>query len=270
MPQGFRERNPVTENIITSKKAKDEELRKRVEDIREDDAENTPSEKNYYIGIQDIEKAFDYYIKEVIQPYVISNGERMNVPIIYGSPERWISVSKDGFYRDHKSKIMLPLIMYRKTNIVRNENMFIPRLDQLLYVSRKKWDKKNRYDNFHKMTKNKDKSDRYVMTYLPDYVNIEIEGIIWTSFVEQLNGIIEKMTFASSKYWGDDKKFKFITIITDFSNTTELSAGTERMVRANFNATMYGYILTEEFKNLNTSKISLAPKKVVFTEERTL
>ena len=48
--------------------------------------------KPFSIGIQDIDESIMYYFTEVIQPFVIQNGERIEVPIIYGSPERWKSV----------------------------------------------------------------------------------------------------------------------------------------------------------------------------------
>ena len=52
------------------------------------------------IGLQDHDEAIDYYFNNVIKPSVIINNNRTNVPIIYGSPERWKSVQKDGYYRD--------------------------------------------------------------------------------------------------------------------------------------------------------------------------
>jgi hypothetical protein len=62
--------------------------------------------KPFSIGIQDIDEAVMYYFKEVIKPFVIQNGERIAVPIIYASPEKWSSFQKDGYYRDAKGKIM--------------------------------------------------------------------------------------------------------------------------------------------------------------------
>jgi hypothetical protein len=56
--------------------------------------------KPFSIGIQDIDEAIAYYFENVIQPFVIQNGQRLAVPIIYGSPERWKSMQKDGYYRD--------------------------------------------------------------------------------------------------------------------------------------------------------------------------
>ena len=47
--------------------------------------------KPFSIGIQDIDEAIFYYFANVIRPYVIQNGTRIEVPILYGSPEKWAS-----------------------------------------------------------------------------------------------------------------------------------------------------------------------------------
>ena len=52
------------------------------------------------IGLQDHDEAIMYYFNNVIKPSVIINNDRTNVPIIYGAPERWKGVQKDGYYRD--------------------------------------------------------------------------------------------------------------------------------------------------------------------------
>ena len=49
------------------------------------------------ITIQDVDEAIMYYFTEVIKPSVMQNERRINVPIIYGAPERWKSVKKMGF-----------------------------------------------------------------------------------------------------------------------------------------------------------------------------
>ena len=45
--------------------------------------------KPFSIGIKDIDESIMYYFNNVIRPSVIQNNERIAVPIIYGSPERW-------------------------------------------------------------------------------------------------------------------------------------------------------------------------------------
>ena len=69
------------------------------------------------IGLQDHDEAIMYYFNNVIKPSVIINGNRTPVPIIYGAPERWKSVQKDGFYRDKEGKIQVPLIMFKRDSV---------------------------------------------------------------------------------------------------------------------------------------------------------
>ena len=70
--------------------------------------------KQFQVGLRDIDETIVYYFNNVIKPSVVQNGRRINVPILYGSPERWAAVQKDGFYRDKNGKIQTPLIMFKR------------------------------------------------------------------------------------------------------------------------------------------------------------
>jgi hypothetical protein len=70
--------------------------------------------KPFTVGLEDLDQAVMYYFQNVIQPYVVQNGQRIEVPIIYGAPEKWKSVQKDGYYKDLNGAIMLPLIMFKR------------------------------------------------------------------------------------------------------------------------------------------------------------
>ena len=77
------------------------------------------------IGLQDHDEAIMYYFNNVIKPSVIINGNRTNVPIIYGAPERWKSVQKDGYYRDKEGKIQVPLIMFKRDSVEKRGDLGI-------------------------------------------------------------------------------------------------------------------------------------------------
>ena len=81
--------------------------------------------KPFSIGIQDIDEAVFYYFENVIQPSVLQNGQRLPVPVIYGSPEKWKSYQKDGYYRDQNGKIMAPLIMFKRDSLEKIEQLVI-------------------------------------------------------------------------------------------------------------------------------------------------
>jgi hypothetical protein len=274
MSRSFANIPKVSENVVQ------EDLTKRVsaENMRLDDINETPSFKPYSVALYDIDEALGFFFNEVLKPTVVQGGETISVPAIYGSPERWATMRRQGFFRDGKSKLILPLIMYRKTNITRNDAMYFPRLDQLYYISAKKWDNKNKYDNFSVLTGIdarlkkgwQNQTDRYALTSIPNYVIINYEGIVWTAFVEQMNKLIEKIQFKESTYWGDPKKFKFRTEIDGFDTAVELNTDAERMVKANFTMTLYGYLLPEEIDGKLTTRVSLSPKKLVFGVEEIL
>ena len=76
--------------------------------------------RQFSVGLEDVDSAISYYFNNVIRPSVIQNGIKINVPIMYGSPERWAAVQKDGFYRDRNGKIQTPLIMFKRDSVEKN------------------------------------------------------------------------------------------------------------------------------------------------------
>ena len=79
--------------------------------------------KPFSVGIKDIDESIMYYFNKVIKPSVIQNGERIAVPVIYGSPERWKSIQKDAYYRDKKGAIMMPILMFKRDSIEKNRSL---------------------------------------------------------------------------------------------------------------------------------------------------
>ena len=75
------------------------------------------------VSFKDIDSAIFYYFQNVIKPTVIQNGTQIDVPVMYGNPERWSAVQKDGFLRDSNGKIQVPLIMFKKQSIEKNRSL---------------------------------------------------------------------------------------------------------------------------------------------------
>ena len=223
--------------------------------------------KPFYIGIKDIDETIMYYFKEVIQPSVIQNGERIVVPIIYGSPERWKSIQKDAYYRDKKGAIMMPILMYKRTSIEKNRSLS-RKLDSNspnLYSSwQKPYNEKNFYSNFNVLN-NRVPTKQFIANVLPDYVNITYTCIVQTYYVEQLNKIIEAINYASDSYWGDPERFKFRARIDNFTTVTELQQSQERLVRGTFDIKMYGYLVPDVIqKDVTAIKKYNDKSKIIF------
>ena len=208
--------------------------------------------KQFSVGLKDVDESIFYYFNNVIRPSVIQNSTKVNVPVLYGSPERWASMQKDGFYRDNNGKIQTPLIMVKRDSIEKNRtlgNKMDANNPIHFGVFEKKYSKKNVYDHFSTVN-NRVPVKEYYGVIMPDYVNLVYTCVIFTEYVEQMNKIIESVNFASDSYWGDPERFKFRASIDNYSTTTELIDGGDRTVKTSFQIKIAGYIVSDA---INTS-----------------
>lgn len=226
--------------------------------------------KPFSIGIKDIDESLVYYFKNVIRPFVMQNGQRLEVPLIYGSPERWKSAQRDGFMRDDKGAIMAPMIMFKRNTLTPVRGMY-NKLDANRPVNiaytQTAYNKQNAYDKFNVLNNRKPVKEFHTVV-VPDYVTMTYSCIIYTYYVEQLNKIVESINYAANSYWGDPERFKFKAIINSFQTVTELNTGTERMVRGTFDIKMPGYIIPDVVQSdLNALKKFSTAGRVVFDAE---
>jgi hypothetical protein len=222
------------------------------------------------VNLIDIDSSILYYFENIIQPSVEDNGENVKVPIMYASPERWKSIQRDGFLRDKKRQIITPVVVYKRTSVERDETVPQDKLDannpNLFYSFEKKYSRSHRYDNFG-LQQGLLPQKEYYNVMFPDYVNITYEFIIWTTYMEQMNKIVEKVIYSDGAYWGDPEKLRFRSRVESFSDVTEVSDA-ERLVRTNFTVSLRGYLLPKgNFDHRSTTQKYLTPKKVIIGEE---
>ncbi len=219
----------------------------RAQEISKNDDKSTAG---FYLGLEAIDEAIFYYFENVIKPKVLSNGDLVDVPVIYGSGERWKLAQKDGFYRDKGGKVQAPLVMIKRESIEKRRDLG-NKLDannpQLYVTYQEKFTKRNQYDNFS-LLNNRIPQKEFTATVVPDYVNLTYQGIIWTDYISQLNKIIEAINYSSDSYWGDSEQFKFMAMIDQFSNINELTTDDSRIVRASFSLKLQGYIIPENIQ----------------------
>lgn len=201
--------------------------------------------KRFAIGLRDIDEAIFYYFNSVIKPSVIQNGTKKNVPVLYGSPERWAAVQRDGFYRDRNGKIQVPLIFFKRDSVEKNRqlgNKMDANNPTQFGVFEKSWSKKNQYDRFS-ILNTRSIQREFQGVVIPDYLNITYSCTIFTEYVEQMNGLIESINYASDSYWGDPDKFNFRAMIDDYQTITELVQGQDRSVKTNFQIKLLGHVV---------------------------
>lgn len=226
--------------------------------------------KDFTVGLKDIDHAILYYFNNVIRPSVIQNGTRQNVPVIYGSPERWASAQKDGFYRDKNGKIQVPLIMVKRDSVEKNRalgNKMDANSPIHFGIFEKKYTQKNAYDRFAALT-NRQPVKEYYGVIIPDYVNMVYTCIIFTEYTEQMNNIVESINFASDAYWGDPERFKFRAAIDSYTTAVEITQGQDRNVKTTFQIKLAGYIISDAINaNIGNSNKFFSKSSVSFNFE---
>ena len=228
--------------------------------------------KPFSVGIEDIDQAIMYYFQNVIRPFVVQNEERIEVPVIYGSPEKWKSYQKDGYYRDVNGAIMAPLIMFKRDSIEKNRTV-ANKLDannpHNISVTQKRYSSNNVYSNFAVLT-NRIPTETYYASVVPDYLTLTYSCVVFTYYVAQLNKIVEAIEYASDSYWGNPESYQFQTRIDSFNTVTELQNTAERLVRSTFNIKVQGYIVPEVLqKDLNSIKKFSSKSKIIINLETT-
>ena len=229
-------------------------------------------QKDVSISLLDIDNAIYYYFNEVIKPTIVQDGQRVKVPVMFGTPERWKSVQADGFFRDANDKLTAPLIMFKRDTIEKNRTLG-NKLDgnkaHLFQVFEERYNPRNAYDKFSIVT-NRIPSKKLYATVVPDYVTVTYNCIIFTDYVEQNNKLIEAIEFASDSYWGDFNRFHFRTKIDSFTTTTIMEVDQDRVAKTSFNFTVNGYIIPDSVnKELANMDGFYSKSQVVFDLETT-
>ena len=224
------------------------------------------------VSLMDMDSTIMYYFENVIKPTVIENGETIKVPIMYSSPERWYAIQRSGFMRDSKRQVILPVIAFRRTGMEKDTTIAVDKMDpedpKLHYTFEKKYTQKNRYDNFS-VQQGIIPQREYYNVAIPDYMILSYDFIIWTSYIEQMNKLIERINWSAGAYWGEPNRMRFRTNIESYTDATEV-ADKERVVRTEFSVTLNGYLIPEAFNELagpHTGQTYLTPQQVVVNNE---
>jgi hypothetical protein len=230
-------------------------------------SERNDGDKDFTIGIQDLDEAIMHYFNNVLKLSVVQNNTKLTVPVIYGTPENWKSVQQDGYYRDSGGKLMAPLMMFKRSSVTQNRdlgNKLDGNMVHNVQLFKKGYSKRNVYSNFNVLN-NRVPETKYILSATPDYVTVEYECILWTYFVEQMDKLVEVLNFASRSYWGDPNRFQFYSSIESFQDSVTYNVGDNRAVRVNFNITLNGYLIPDSLnKKLATPSNKYSISQIIF------
>ena len=222
------------------------------------------------VSLVDIDTAIIKYMDDVIQPFVVQDELKVQVPILYANPERWKNTRKDGVLRDTRGKLQIPLIMIKRDNIRKNtlNNPINKYLERDFYST--SWNPRNKYDRFAIQNGIKE-SKKYVAVMYPDFYDVTYSCMIWTEYQQQMNLLVEQISFEVENYWGENNKYKFKTSVEEYTNSVELPQRSDRIVRSEFRMTVKAYLLPEATidkygKPIDTNMVRFTNKKLVVTE----
>jgi len=207
---------------------------------------------------------------EKFQLTVSDNGQSVKVPVYYASPEKWKSIQNDGFMRDYNGKIILPALVFSRTTSEKDKaRMTFNRY--LQYTVMKKYDAKNRYIPFNILIgQNVPVNDVYGMT-IPDHMIFTYHFIVWADYQSQVNKIVERINFEAEDFWGDKYGYRFQVKIDSISHTIQLATDADRMVKAEFDMQVFGYLVPDVMDKFNgkqnTTQKWMTPKKIIMGSE---
>jgi len=133
-------------------------------------------DKQYTKGVKliDVDTTIAEYITDSIVPKLEENGTTLTVPILYGNAERWNGARKNGYLKDKRGRLQIPLVMFKRNSIERDE-LLTNFKDVNKIFSYKKYSTKNRYDKFSIMNSAKPTYEHYNVS-VPSYVTVTYES----------------------------------------------------------------------------------------------
>lgn len=226
--------------------------------------------KDYSIGFDNIDAAVLYYFDNVIKPSVTENGERTSVPVMFANPEKWKGAQADGGVRDKDGKVIFPVITIKKDSIEKVRDIS-SKVDgnkaHNFHLIEQRYTKNNQYDNFAALS-NRKPVKQYSVVIVPDYYKITYTCAVYVNYVEDLNKVLEAIMYASDSYWGDPKRFTFMTRIDSVPITQEVNQGEDRKIYSIFNLSLNGHVIPGSInKYMSTPNKIYTKAKVAFSTE---
>ena len=227
-------------------------------------------DKQYIKGVKliDIDSTIAQYMADTIIPKLEEHGNVVKVPLVYGNAERWNGARKDGYLRDQRGKIQIPLVMFKRNSVERDTGIQHFR-EQVRMPAFKKYSSKNRYERFSLESGVQPLMEMYSVA-VPAYVTVSYEVMIWTSFTEHMNKIVEAFQYESDRYWGREDGFRFRTRIESFDTAQEVGQGSERIIRTTFTMNVNAYLLPETENEKPIVRKEFTKKRIVFGVETDL
>jgi len=231
---------------------------------------------NFAVTLKDIDTSVMTHIKNVMKPIIKEANEIIKVPVYYGNEERWKNFRKRGVLRDKNGSLILPLIMFRRTDVSFDDAMPMS-FDhdvkgEFIKVARSnRWSKDNQYDRFS-VQSGVQPVQEIIYTGMPDHVICNYSVVMMTNFIEQMNILSDLFLEHIGTYFGDSEQYKFLSSLDgSISDASEMNRDGERLIKTEFGISIKAYVIPEFTSNVfgTTAEITkeLTPSRVTFGTE---
>ena len=267
MAQKYRNEDKSKPNLTQTQSSTSEDVKlNKANQIRRDQ----DNVKNVSVGIYDVDSAFKNFLEVDIKPTIEDDGRFYPVPVMYASPEKWVSAQRDGFMKDDNGMILTPIISFKRNNLSINTDLAklkVAQNEDTHQMFERTYTKVNRYDQFSVLTGQTPRKE-YMSVERPDYVNLEYEVVVWCDYMEQVNKIVEQIVFFQGRSFGD--RYKFVIKGDSYSFETISEMGQDRITKASINLTAKAYIVPEYAAMSNNTKRRISVGKVSWGESSKL
>ena len=219
-----------------------------------------------YIPIQKTDETMMRYIQQVISPTVQGyNEEQITIPIVYNGAQRWVQVRRRNYLVDQKGNVLYPIISFSRTTTKRRDSKMVNRVwyngNRNFIEVQNKYSKDRPFGKLDTLGGNIKKTSYYNMM-LPIPISCNYQFQIYAETQTDMNQILQAFFLHHDKWWiieGYRVKTKF----SDFSNTTEIQANDQRLIKCNFSISTESTLYPKSYQNLPAVEQKRPTKNIV-------
>ena len=163
------------------------------------------------ITLWDIDYAVYFHLTEKLKLFVISDGVKVNVPVMFTNGEKWSQIRQYGFIRDNNKKVITPLIILRRNDVANDDRISVlpgqsrgtgTTLRMIPYKTNGM-----QYDRIAGQYLTKESTEFYLVA-IPTYVRVTYDVIVWTDTQEQMNSVTQTIIPTDQHKWVDFHTFR--------------------------------------------------------------
>lgn len=183
-----------------------------------------------HVGIQKTDQVIMNYIKYVMKPTVYEyDGSLLQVPVVYNGAQRWVQVRQRSYLVDTNNNPLYPVISFSRTNTKTTGELLNINTGGHVIQMQNRYSKDRPYSEIDKVPYKR----KYINIGFPRNMQFQYQFQMFTNNHEHMNQLIQLFLLHHRKWWIYDDHRVFIKA-SDYSNTTQIQAGSQRLIKSTF------------------------------------